>query len=156
MQENKIKMILDKPWVWIILVIFIIIIGVNMNRTKTNKYITKYEWNLKDCKNSEMKFDNEDIKEFKFVVLGVENKDKDLESGEYIIKTNDNSKASFVIYITNEYYEKISDLPEPYYGMVQGFDKSEFNIKLEKGQYLYLLQNPNGQGKLYVNKKINF
>ena len=77
----------------------------------------------------------------------------DLETGEYIIKTNDNSQASFIVYVTDEFYEDVSNLPEPYFGIIQGFDNSELTVKLEKGQYLYLLQNSNGQGKALIEKK---
>ena len=145
------KEIYKKWWFWIIMVL---IVG-SIAGGKYNKsiYKTKYEWNLKDTKTSETKYDNGDIETFKYVVLGVENQVNDLESGEYIIKTNDNSQASFIVYITNEFYKDISNLPEPYLGMVQGFDKSSLEIKLEKGQYIYLLQNSNGQGKALVEKK---
>lgn len=158
-----------KYWFWIIIgILFILgIIGVTMEKTeqietnqvKTNEvksqsYITGYEWKLKDTKIGQATFNNGSTKNYKYIVLGVENQDNDLESGEYIIKTNDNSKASFMIYITNNYYENIEDISENYYeGMVQGFDKSEISVKLKKGQYLYLCQNYNGQGKVFVNKK---
>ena len=145
------KEIYKKWWFWVIVVL---IVGAMIGGTHNKViYRTKYEWNLKDTKISEIKFDNADIEKFKYVVLGVENKESDLESGEYIVKTNDNSQASFIIYVTNKFYEDTSTLPEPYLGIVQGFDNSELTVELEKGQYLYLLQNPNGQGKVYVNKK---
>lgn len=149
----------QKWWFWLIAALLILgIIGGAMEKTEeTNveveKYISKYEWNLKDTKIGEAKYDDGTSEDYKYVVLGVENKDGDLEAGEYIIKTNDNSKASFMIYITDQYYEKDSDIPNTYDGMVQGFDKSEYSAKLTKGQYLYLVQNSNGQGKVIVTKK---
>lgn len=140
-----------KWWFWIIVVL--ILGSIAGGKYNNSKYKTKYEWNLKDTRTSEIEFDNGDIETFKYVVLGVENQETDLETGEYIVKTNDNSQASFMIYVTNEFYEDVSGLPEPYLGIVQGFDNSELTVKLEKGQYMYLLQNSNGQGKVYINKK---
>lgn len=145
------KKFYQKWWFWTIIVVLLVagIIGGTMEETeKTNSnqthYKTKYEWDLKDAKTNN---------DYKYVVLGIENKDGDLESGEYLIKTNDNSKASFVIYITDQYYESDLEIPNTYDGMVQGFDKSEYTATLEKGQYLYLVQHSNGQGKVIVTKK---
>ena len=145
------KEIYKKWWFWAIVVL---IVG-SIAGGKYNKsiYKTKYEWNLKDTKTSEIKYDNGTTETFKYIVLGVENQEADLETGEYIIKTNDNSQASFIVYVTDEFYEDVSNLPEPYFGIIQGFDNSELTVKLEKGQYLYLLQNSNGQGKALIEKK---
>lgn len=134
--------IYKKWWFWVIIVLVVVAI-LGGNKTET-KYKTSYQWDYKTAIVEE---------DYKYIILGVENQDNDLEAGEYNIKTNDNSQASFMIYITDKVYEKTTDIPEPYFGMVQGFDKSELNVKLEKGQYLYIIQNPNGQGKVYVEKK---
>ena len=124
------------------------------NTEPTTKYIKKYEWNIKDAKINNDHILND--KDYKYVILGVENQNGDLESGEYIIKTNGNKKASFMIYITNEYYESDSDIPETYgafTAMVQGINNSDYTATLNKGQYLYLVQNANEEGKVIVTKK---
>lgn len=156
MKENKEKVskFYEKWWFWIIIVVILVAIlgggsmetkNVSTNtETSQTQYKNNYEWNLKDTKTNN---------DYKYVVLGVENENGDLESGEYLIKTNNNSKASFVIYVTDQYYEKDTDIPDDYDGMVQGFDKSECSVNLIKGQYLYLIQNSNGQGKVIVTKK---
>lgn len=149
------KEVYKKWWFWVI----ILLIGlttffcqgqVQEDNKKEIKYITHYEWNLTDSKiDSIIPGD-----EYKYVVLGVENESKDLKSGEYILKTNDNKYASFVIYVTDEYYEKPSEIPDKYtFNMVQGYDNSEVILNLKIGQYLYLCQGYNGQGKIYVNSK---
>lgn len=140
-------------WVGIILIIALIAPTTETKKEETMNYLTKYTWDLKDTKTDKVVFYNGE-EEYKYVVLGIENNNKDLKSGEYIFKTNDNSKASFMIYVTDEYYEKPSEIPEKYmYEMVQGFDNSEVTLNLKSGQYLYLCQNYNGQGKIYVNAK---
>lgn len=148
------KPIYKKWWFWLIIILVIgSIIGGGTSKNST-MYITKYEWNLKDTKKDKIVFDDGTEKEYKYVVLGVENKNNDLKSGEYILKTNDNSKASFMIFITNEYYETVSEIPDEYgFDMVQGFNNLEAEINVKSGQYLYLCQNYNGQGKIYVNAK---
>ena len=143
------KNIIKKWWFWLIIILILgsIIGGINkdnINVKESNIYNSKYEWNYKDAKTEELN---------KFVVLGIENQNGDLEAGEYTIKTNNNKEASFTIIITNQYYEKISEIPGTYDGIVQGFDNSEYSTKLIKGQYLYLIQASNGQGKAIVTKK---
>lgn len=143
------KNIIKKWWFWLIIILILgsIIGGINkdnINVKESNIYNSKYEWNYKDAKTEELN---------KFVVLGIENQNGDLEAGEYTIKTNNNKEASFTIIITNQYYEKISEIPGTYDGIVQGFDNSEYSTKLIKGQYMYLIQASNGQGKAIVTKK---
>ena len=146
------KKLYQKWWFWVIVAVLIVfgIIGIIMENSEKvstemkTDYISKYEWKLKDTKTEDLN---------KYVVLEVENKNGDLESGDYIIKTNDNPKASFTIIVTDQYYEKIADIPGTYDGMVQGFDESEYEVNLSKGQYLYLIQGTNGQGKVIVTKK---
>lgn len=138
------KQIYKKWWFWLIIILILGGIGSTMKVEPETKYISKYEWNLNDTKTEE---------DSKYVVLSVENEDGDLESGEYTIKTNDNNKASFVIIITDKYYESIKEIPGTYDGMVQGFDNSEYTATLNKGNYLYLIQGTNGQGKVIVTKK---
>lgn len=145
------KKITKKWWFWALVILLVMGFGASL---KKDKYITKYEWKDKDTKTDTVEFDDGSKEEYKYIVLGVENKDKDLESGEYIIKTKDSKKASFMIYVTNEYYENAEDIPDTYtFDMVQGYGVEETTVKLEKGQYLFLLQNYNGEGKVTVNKK---
>ena len=117
------KSVYTKWWFWVIIILILGGIGSTMNVEPKIQYISKYEWNLKDTKTEA---DN------KYVVLGVENSNGDLEAGEYLIKTNDNSKASFVIIIADKYYETLEEIPGTYDGMVQGFDKSEYIATLNK------------------------
>lgn len=156
-----------KKWFWILMSFILILacIGGIQEKTKeTNKqedtqfidnfkYIMKYQWNIKDAKDGIMVFDDGTKEEYKYVILGVENVEGDLQSGEYVIKTNDNPKASFVVYVVDKYYDSDLDIPNAYEGIVQGFNHSEITVKLNKGQYLYLVQHYNGQGLVYVNKK---
>lgn len=148
------KTIYKKWWVWLIIIIVVGSIAGGRMKKADITHITKYEWNLKDTKKDKIVFDDGTEKEYRYVVLGVENKNNDLKAGEYEISTNENPKTTFMIYITNEYYEKPSEIPDTYeFDMVQGFDSSKITVQLEKGQYLYLCQNYNGQGKIYVNAK---
>ena len=148
------KAIYKKWWFWLIIIILIIGILGGGKKQEEKMYITNYEWNLKDTKKDIAVFDDGLEKEYKYIVLGVENQKNDLEAGTYILKTNNNSQASFMIFITNEFYENASKIPDTYnFDMVQGLDNSEIEISLNKGQFLYLCQNYNGQGKIYVDKK---
>lgn len=143
-------------WFWLIIVLVIAFIGSRQGmkqKESSSPYISSYEWNLEDAKTSYLESDLGGSDPYKYVVLGVENKDKDLQAGEYTIKTNSNTKATFMIYIVDTYYKDAKDLPEPYADMVQGWDSSTATIKLNKGQYLYLVQSTNGEGKVFVEKK---
>lgn len=147
------KTIYKKWWVWLIIIIVVGSIAGGRMKKADITHITKYEWNLKDTKKDKIVFDDGTEKEYRYVVLGVENKNNDLKAGEYEISTNENPKATFMIYITNEYYEKPSEIPDTYeFDMVQGFDSSKITVQLEKGQFLYLCQNYNGQGNISVKK----
>lgn len=153
------KDIYKKWWFWVIVIIILgAIIGGQNKKTETKEennspYITKYEWNISDTKTFDFTYSNGDTEQMRYVVLGVENKDKDLQVGEYNIKTDGVDKSSFIIYVTDKYYENANDLPEPYTDMVQ--DTNSSVVKLEKGQYLYLVKASTGSdnGKVFVEKK---
>lgn len=148
------KKIFKKWWFGVIIVLVIGFIFGPKENIKGENYILSYTWNLKDTKiDTTIPFDDGTVEEYKYVVLGIENNQKDLKSGKYEISTNENPKATFMIYITNEYYEKPSEIPDTYeFDMVQGFDSSKITVQLEKGQFLYLCQNYNGQGNISVKK----
>ena len=151
------KDIYKKWWFWVIVVVLLglIIGGQNKRNSQNSPYINKYEWSLNDVKTTEMVYDNGDIENVSYVVLGVENKDKDLQAGEYTIKTAGDSNATFIIYVTDTYYEDAKDLPEPYTDMVQGYNNSTAEIKANKGQYIYLVKGSTGSdnGKVILEKK---
>lgn len=153
------KKIYQKKWfIPIVVILFILgIIGIITEQKESTMdssvhYINSYEWKLKDTKETKIKFNNGDEEMCKYVVIGVENKSNDLESGKYVIQTNDNKEASFMIYVSSTIEENI--IPEDdYVGMVQGFDHSKVDVELKKGQYLYIVQNYNKQGKVLITKK---
>lgn len=127
------KIIYKKWWVWLIIIIAVGSIAGGRMKKADITHITKYEWNLKDTKKDKIVFDDGTEKEYRYVVLGVENKNNDLKAGEYVLKTNENSQALFMIFITNEYYETVSEIPDEYdFDMVQGLNNLETEIDLKK------------------------
>lgn len=151
------KDIYKKWWFWVIVVVLLglIIGGQNKRNSQNSPYINKYEWSLNDVKTTEIVYDNGDIENVSYVVLGVENKDKDLQAGEYTVKTAGDNNATFIIYVADRYYEDAKDLPEPYTDMVQGYNNSTAEIKANKGQYIYLVKGSAGSdnGKVILEKK---
>lgn len=154
------KDIYKKWWFWLIILVIIgLIAGGQQKRQEkeanNSPYITKYEWTQNDVKYSEIMYDNGETEYPAYVVLGCENKDKDLQAGEYTIRTSGDDKATFIIYITDEFYEDAKDLPEPYTDMVQGFNNSTADVKLNKGQYIYLVKGSTGSdnGKVVIERK---
>lgn len=165
---------LKKWWFWVIIIIIIALVSpegqkneetINKNskvetskaeeqKTEEISYETSFDWNSKNTKVTTMEFNNGDIDNYTYAVLGIENKKGDLKAGEYTIKTNDNQKSSFLIYVTDKYYENPNDIEETYYyDMIQGLSNSETTVNVTKGQYLYICQSCNGEGKVYVNLK---
>lgn len=151
------KDIYKKWWFWVIVVVLLglIIGGQNKRNSQNSPYINKYEWSLNDVKTTEIVYDNGDIENVSYVVLGVENKDKDLQAGEYTVKTAGDNNSTFIIYVTDKFYEDAKDLPEPYTDMIQGYNNSTVDIKLNKGQYIYLVKSSTGSenGKVILEKK---
>lgn len=154
------KEIYKKWYFWLIIIVIIIVIANNQtkkNETKedsnSSPYSTKYEWKNEDVKSSEIIYDNGDIETVSYIVLPIESKEKDLQSGTYEFKTSEDDKATFIIYITDKLYEDAADLPEPYTAMIQGSKSTE--LKLEKGQYLYIVKGSTGtgNGKIIIEKK---
>lgn len=143
----------------IVVILSIILLGSVLNKEKTSNetiephYINQYVWNIKDVQHFEMDFDI--MKEqMNYVVLGCENKDGDLEAGNYEIRTNLEEGAGFNIYVTNNIYENPNDLDEnENIGLVSSFDDSRINANLKKGQYLYLIQTTQKKGKAIVEKQ---
>jgi hypothetical protein len=86
-----------------------------------------------------------------------------LESGTYlfypgaVVLGSGKMPVIWDIYISNNYYNNISDLKdEEYVDYVGGIDKHEFVIDLEKGQYVYIkyndVLNNNPTGYLKIEK----
>lgn len=151
------KDIYKKWWFWVIILVIIGLIAGGQQKKQANNspYITNYEWTQTDAKYSEMMYDTGEIESMPYVVLGCENKDKDLQAGEYTVRTSGDDKATFVIYVTDKYYEDAKDLPEPYTDMVQGFNNNTVDIKLNKGQYIYFVKGSTGSNaaKVIIEKK---
>ena len=143
--------IYKKWWFWVIVILVIGVIAGGQAKKNNNSspYITKYEWNLADTKTFEMDFDGETVTT-PYVLLEVENKDGDLQAGEYNVKSND-SKSTFLLNITDKTFADLNNLPYPD-EMIQGSEKT---IKLEKGQYLYIVKGTTGSesGKIILEKK---
>lgn len=153
------KDIYKKWWFWVIILAIIgLIAGGQQKRnqeTNNSPYISKYEWTQTDAKYSEIMYDTGEIESMPYVVLGCENKDKDLQAGEYEVRTSGDNAATFIIYVTDKYYDDAKDLPEPYTDMVQGFNNSTADIKLNKGQYIYFVKGSTGSddAKVIIEKK---
>ena len=150
------KNIIKKWWFWIIVILIIgAIAGGQNKKTETKKdnspYITKFEWNIDNASTFDLKYNNGDIEKTYYYLLEVENKEGDLQAGEYIVKPVNNDKSTFLLNITDKTYEDLNDLPIEDV-MVQ---ENEETIKLEKGQYLYIVKGSTGTnaGKITLEKK---
>ena len=124
-------------------------------KTEETKYITYYKWNEKDLKQYKNTYyvnagiEDEPIMQ-NYVLLRVETEDGDLEEGTYEFKTDNTANASFLIFMSTE---PIEDFNTTEVHEEQIMPNQPFETKLEKGQYVYILQGYANKGIVEVTKK---
>lgn len=151
------KKLVKKWWFWVIVILLIGgIAGSQSKKQEVNNspYISKYEWNINETKTYDMKYGTGDVEQVHYVLFGVENKDGDLQAGEYKVWTNNVDKSVFLLTVVDKEYNDLMELPVQDL-MIPEFEKTEDTIKLEKGQYLYIEKGSTGSdaGKVYLEKK---
>lgn len=146
--------LVKKWWFWVIVIIVLaLIIGSQKEKDKaTSPYISKYEWSISDTQTFNTSYDNGDNETLEYVMLEVENKDKDLQAGEYNVKITGDNSSTFLLNVTDKTYTDLNNLPVPDV-IVNGSENK--SIKLEKGNYLYIVKGStgNGSGKVILEKK---
>ena len=149
------KNLIKKWWFWLIVVIvLVIIVGGQNKKTESNSpYINKYEWNNENSSIHYVEYENGTTMPVHYVVLGVENKDGDLQAGEYKVRVP-KEESIFLLTKADKEYKNIEELPA-YDIMLPDLDKTEETITLEKGQYLYIEKSSTGNntGTLTLEKK---
>lgn len=149
------KNVIKKWWFWLIVILVIGVIVGSQGRKAENKspYVTKYEWNNENSYVHYAEFDNGSTIPVHYVILEVENKEGDLQAGEYKVKAP-KEESIFLLTKTDKKYENFEELPA-YDIMLPNLDKTEDTITLEKGQYLYIEKNSTGNntGTITLEKK---
>lgn len=123
--------------------------------TTTEEYITSYKWNQEDTKEYKNYYyvnagiEDEPIIQ-KYVELRVETEKGDIKSGDYKFETDNTTGASFTIFISQE---KIEDFNTTEVREELITPTSPYETKLEKGQYVYILQGFNNKGIMKITKQ---
>lgn len=145
--------LIKKWWFWLIVVLIAAILFCSLRpkeESNNSPYISKYEWNMSNTQTYEADFDL-DKETLHYVLLEVETKEGDLQAGEYKVRTDGSDKSTFLINVTDKKYDDLNELPLDI--MVQ--DNSPETIKVEKGQYVYIVKGTTGtdNGKVFLEKQ---
>ena len=145
--------LVKKWWFWLIVVLVAVILFCSprpKEESNNSPYISRYEWNMSNTQTYEADFDL-DKETLHYVVLEVETKENDLQAGEYKVRTDGSDKSTFLINVTDKKYDDLNELPLDI--MVQ--DNSPETIKVEKGQYVYIVKGTTGtdNGKVFLEKQ---
>ena len=145
--------LVKKWWFWLIVVLVAAILFCSprpKEESNNSPYISKYEWNMNNTQTYEADFDL-DKETLHYVLLEIENKEGDLQAGEYKVRTDGSNNSTFLINVTDKKYDDLNELPLDI--MVQ--DNSPETIKVDKGQYVYIVKGTTGtdNGKVFLEKQ---